>query len=87
MNVRTAILAVFGGTLAVLLIKALRSQPLKSASAPDPSPAVSAATSDPSPVVAIVEETLHQHEGEQSPFVEAFEEALHSDVPHGAKPA
>lgn len=89
MNARIAILAVLGGSLALLLTRVLKSQSPKSRPAltPDASPVVSAATPDASPVVSIVEETLHQHEGEQSPFVAAFEEALHSDVAHGAKPA
>lgn len=34
------------------------------------------AESDHSPVVQVVEETLHQHEGEDNPIVHAFEEAL-----------
>ncbi len=29
-----------------------------------------------SPVAQVVEETLHQHEGEDNPIVHAFEEAL-----------
>ena len=36
----------------------------------------SAAASAPSPVVQVVAETLHQHEGEDTPIVHAFEEAL-----------
>jgi len=78
MNARTIILALAGGALALLLIKSLQSQPERSV--PSPAPA-------PGPVVSMVEETLHQHEGEQSPFVEAFEEALHPAAPHGMKPA
>lgn len=78
MNARTAILALAGGALFLLLIKSFQSQPEKTASSPIP---------DTNPVASLVEETLHQHEGEQSPFVEASEEALHSDTPHGAKPA
>ncbi len=36
------------------------------------------------PVVHLVEETLHQHEGEDSPIVHAFEEALEEKAGHGA---
>jgi hypothetical protein len=78
MNVRSTILALAGAALALLLIKSFQSQPERSAPSPAP---------DPGPVASMVEETLHQHEGEQSPCVAAFEEALHPGEPHGAKPA
>ncbi len=78
MNARSILIALSGGALALLLIKSLQSQPERSAPAHAP---------DPSPVVSLVEDTLHQHAGKHSPFVAAFDEALHSTVPHGAKPA
>lgn len=89
MNARTAILALAGGALVLLLIKSFRSQPEKGASsaAPQGQPAQTPSAPEASPVVSVVEETLHQHEGEQSPFVAAFEEALHHDAPHGTQPA
>ena len=34
------------------------------------------ADAENSPVAKVVEETLHQHEGEDNPIVHAFEEAL-----------
>lgn len=78
MNARNTILALAGAALALLLIKSFQSQPERRTSAPAP---------DPGPVVSVVEATLHQHEGEHSPFVEAFEEALRPSASHGAKPA
>ncbi len=39
------------------------------------------------PVVRVVEETLHQHEGEDNPIVHAFEEALEQKAKHGDTPA
>lgn len=85
MNARTIILALAGGGLVLLLTKSFQSQPEKASSAPVPAPQAPAAAA--SPVAAVVEETLHQHEGEHSPFVEAFAEALHPETAHGDKPA
>ena len=39
------------------------------------------------PVVRVVEETLHQHEGEDNPIVHAFEEALEQKAKQGDAPA
>ncbi len=78
MNARTLMLALAGGGLVLLLIKSFQIQPPQSPKAQMPGSA---------PVVSLVEETLHQHEGEHSPFVEAFEQALHAGEPQDAKPA
>lgn len=85
MNARTIILSLAGGAVVLLLIRSLQSQPPQSAPASGPAPKVPAPAS--SPVAAVVEETLHQHEGENSPFVEAFAEALHPEAAHGTPPA
>ena len=39
------------------------------------------------PVIHVVEETLHQHEGEDNPIVHAFEEALAEKAKHEDAPA
>ena len=38
-------------------------------------------------VPKMVERTLHEHEGEASPFVQAFEEALEEEAHHDKSPA
>lgn len=46
-------------------------------------PSGAQSTNGASPKVKkMVEQTLHQHEGEDSPFVQAFEEALEEETHH-----
>ncbi len=76
MNVRTVTLYLAGtGTLA-LLAKALMSQSTPAARPPAPPPH--------SPLAPVVAKTLHKHEGEDTPIVQAFEHALQEEAQRGS---
>ena len=71
MNARTILLFLAGAAAAAVLVFALRNQASEAA----PVHAVNTETGH-ARVTHIVEKTLHEHEGEESPIVAAFAEAL-----------
>lgn len=73
MNARTLTLYLAGTGALALLVRALTSQTTPAA-APPPH----------SPLAPVVAKTLHKHEGEASPMVEAFEHALQQEAKHGS---
>ncbi len=76
MNARTLTLYLAGTGALALLVRALTSQTTPAAAPPAPPPH--------SPLAPVVAKTLHKHEGEASPMVEAFEHALQQEAKHGS---
>lgn len=79
MNARTAVIVLAGAGLAVLFIAALRKQ-AEDGSAVAPHEVNS--RHGHARVANVVEKTLQQHEGEDTPFVQAFEQALEEETRH-----
>ena len=76
MNVRSFLISLAAAAGAVYLIKTFANK-AQNANSPAALP-----KADNSQVVHLVEETLHQHEGEDSPIVHAFEAALEQETKH-----
>ena len=77
MNTRTLFIALAAAAGAAYLVKTLSNKAQKAGSLPSVTP-----KADNSQVVHLVEETLHQHEGEDNPIVHAFEAALEHETKH-----
>ena len=77
MNARTAVIALAGAGLVVLFAAALRKQAEDAAVV---APHEVNSRHAHSRVAGVVEKTLHEHEGEDSPVVQAFAEALGKDA-------
>lgn len=77
MNIKTLIVLLAAAAVAAYLIKNDRGKAQNAASQAPAMP-----KTDNSQVVHLIEETLHRHEGEDNPIVQAFEAALEHETKH-----
>jgi hypothetical protein len=77
MNARTFLISLVAAASVVYFLKTVTNKAQKAGS-----PAAAPSKADNSQVVHLVEETLHQHEGEDNPIVHAFEAALEQETKH-----